>query len=284
MKNMAKAERPKSAMAMLPPRPFRPSGKVAQTAFRPATREGNSSIPTVNHFSADLGILKIRYFQNCCLGRDILALPQRIVLKQKTALYVVDGSWIGPSSLRKGKLFHAPSMQQSRQAKVSFDATRLVIKSVLLIALLGELFFDGPGLGPHGRIFDRHLIFDRGWSGPRPALDQVQVLARAFKIGLRAEVCHVDDEGVALSVAARIAIPLTDIGGQVRAAVHDNVALPPLALADVVEDRDAAGRLHDPPVAAGPASKLGQPAGQAAVRQVAVLRTVMAVDRYDVVA
>jgi len=35
---------------------------VAQTAFRPATREGNSSIPTVNHFSADLGILKIRYF------------------------------------------------------------------------------------------------------------------------------------------------------------------------------------------------------------------------------
>src|SRR5215468_10568682 len=89
-------------------------------------------------------------------GRDIRALPQRIVLKQKTALYVVDSSWIGTSSLRKSELFHAPSMQQSGQAKVSFDAARLVIKSVLLVALLGELFFDGPGLSPHGRIFDGH--------------------------------------------------------------------------------------------------------------------------------
>src|SRR5262249_60225445 len=80
------------------------------------------------------------------------------------------------------------------------------------------------------------------------------------------------------------AIVLRDVGGRVGGAVYDMVALPPLALAGVVEDRGAAGRRHDPPVAAGPASKLGQPAGQAAVRQVAVLRTVMAVDRYDVVA
>src|ERR1700693_1380766 len=69
-----------------------------------------------------------------------------------------------------------------------------------------------------------------------------------------------------------------------RACVHDNVALPPLPLAYVVEDRDAAGCLHDPPVAAGPASELGQPAGQAAGRQFAALRTIVAVDRNRVVA
>jgi hypothetical protein len=52
-------------MAILPPRPFRGSGKAAQTAFKPARRDGKSLIHTVNHFSDDLGILKIshgRYF------------------------------------------------------------------------------------------------------------------------------------------------------------------------------------------------------------------------------
>src|ERR1700680_2785951 len=105
------------------------------------------------------------------------ALPQRIVLKQKTTLYVVYGSRIGTSSLRKGEIFHAPSMQQPREAKVSFDAARLVIKSVLLIALLGELFLDGPWPRPHGRIFDRYSVFERGWPGARPALDPMHVLA-----------------------------------------------------------------------------------------------------------
>ena len=87
--------------------------------------------------------------------------------------------------------------------------------------------------------------------GARPALDQVQVLARALEIGLRTEVRHVDDERVALPVAARVAVPLADVGRQMRASVHDDVALPALALAHVVEDRDAARRLHDPAEAAG---------------------------------
>ena len=59
MKNGAKADSPKSAMAILPPRPFRGSGKAAQTAFKLAKRDGKSFIPTVNHSSGDLGILKI---------------------------------------------------------------------------------------------------------------------------------------------------------------------------------------------------------------------------------
>src|SRR5262249_31371761 len=57
----------------------------------------------------------------------VIGLPQRSGVQQKTALDVVYGSGIGTASLRKNDLFHAPSPQQSREAKVSFDAARLVI-------------------------------------------------------------------------------------------------------------------------------------------------------------
>ncbi|MGO9772503.1 MAG: hypothetical protein ACLPSW_23725 [Roseiarcus sp.] len=62
MKNIAKAERPKSAISILPPRPFRVSGKVAHTAFKPETREGKTCIPTMNQTFADSRILKMRNF------------------------------------------------------------------------------------------------------------------------------------------------------------------------------------------------------------------------------
>src|SRR5215831_16490685 len=104
--------------------------------------------------------------------RETGVLPQRIVLKQKTAFYVVYGSRIGPASLRKGQFFYAPSVQQSRKAEVSFDAARLVIKPVLLVALLGELFLHGPRPRPYGRIFDRDLVCKRGRASPCEALDQ----------------------------------------------------------------------------------------------------------------
>src|SRR5215471_2529197 len=103
-------------------------------------------------------------------------LPQRVFLKYKTTVRVVSGCRIRTASLRKGELLHPPSMQQPREAKVSFDAARLVIKSVLLVALPGELLLNGPGLSPHGRIFDGHDVFKRSRPGPRPALDQMQVL------------------------------------------------------------------------------------------------------------
>src|ERR1700693_4860814 len=59
MKNIAKADSPKSAIAILPPRPFRESAKVAQTAFKCAKSDGNSFIHMVNHFPTDLGIPKM---------------------------------------------------------------------------------------------------------------------------------------------------------------------------------------------------------------------------------
>jgi hypothetical protein len=62
MKNIEKAETPKSEISILPPRPFRASGKVAQTAFRPARREGKICIPTLNQTFADSRIPQISKF------------------------------------------------------------------------------------------------------------------------------------------------------------------------------------------------------------------------------
>src|SRR6266852_7850483 len=112
-------------------------------------------------------------------------LLQRILLNGQHATHVVRGSRIGTSSLCEGAVFHAPSAQQPRQAIVPFDAARLVIHSVLLVALPGELLLGGPGFSPHRRIFDRDLVCEGPWPGAGPALDQVQVLARADEIGFR---------------------------------------------------------------------------------------------------
>jgi hypothetical protein len=47
-------------------------------------------------------------------------------------------------------------------------------------------------------------------TGPGPALDKMQILPRALIISLRAEVRHIDDEAIALPMAARVAVPLAD--------------------------------------------------------------------------
>src|SRR6516225_8773090 len=67
-----------------------------------------------------------------------------------------------------------------------------------------------------------------------------------------------------------------------RASVHDDIALPPLALTHVVEHRDAAGRLHDASEAyaigdRAERAELGQPDHQAAHCERGVLRTVVAI-------
>src|SRR5271167_4803677 len=70
MKNIANADRPKSAAAMLPPRPLRRSGKVAQTACNSDRREGKSCIPALNQTFADSRILKISKFRTFRIAVD----------------------------------------------------------------------------------------------------------------------------------------------------------------------------------------------------------------------
>src|SRR6266852_947828 len=79
MKNIAKADRPKSAIAILPPRPFRGSGKVAQTAFKSARRDGKSFTHMANHVFNDLGIPKISptaTFRIAAIWPDGLTMPR----------------------------------------------------------------------------------------------------------------------------------------------------------------------------------------------------------------
>jgi len=86
---------------------------------------------------------------------------------------------------------HAPSMQQPRQTIVAFNAARLGIESVLLVALLREFLFESPWPRPHGRILDGDARGEGHLTGAGPALNQVQVLARSKDIGFRTEVGHV---------------------------------------------------------------------------------------------
>src|SRR5277367_6788029 len=79
MKNIANADRPKSVGAMLPPRPFRGSGKVAQTACNSDRREGKSCIPTVNQTFADSRILKISKFRTFRIAVASLGSPIRLL-------------------------------------------------------------------------------------------------------------------------------------------------------------------------------------------------------------
>src|SRR5580704_17984433 len=78
MKNIANADRPKSVAAMLPPRPLRRSGKVAQTACSSYRREGKSCIPTLNQTFADSRILKISKFRTFRIAgrqRFVISVP-----------------------------------------------------------------------------------------------------------------------------------------------------------------------------------------------------------------
>src|ERR1700675_4667834 len=73
MKNIANADRPKSVGAMLPPRPLRGSGKVAQTACNSDRREGKSCIRTLNQTFADSRILKISKFRTFRIAAEVVA-------------------------------------------------------------------------------------------------------------------------------------------------------------------------------------------------------------------
>src|SRR5262249_27015664 len=157
-------------------------------------------------------------------------------------------------------------MQQSGETIVAFQAPRLGINPVLFVALSAEFLSHGPWPRPHSRIFYRDLVGEGLWPGARPALDEMQILARSEYIGLRTEIGHVDHEGVAFPMTARVAEPLTDVGRQVRTAAHHDVTLPPLTLTHVIENRDAARGLHDLAETAGGAAEFRQPRGQAALR------------------
>src|SRR5262249_45073809 len=132
-----------------------------------------------------------------CEGSD-LWIPYNLGADVNESAHIVLGCRMRTPLIGEGEVCLARREQHRWQGVVSFDAARLVIDAILLVALPGELLFDGPGPRPNCRVFDGDLIGERVRAGPRPALDEVQVLARALIVNLRAEVCHIDDERITL--------------------------------------------------------------------------------------
>ena len=201
---------------------------------------------------------------------------------KSVALSLVAGCGPRPSANASSSA-RAPRIRPGRPI-VSFDAARLGIDPVLLVALPRELLLHGPRPRPHRRILDGHHIFERVGPVRVQRSTRCRFSREPWKSVLGLKFVTSTTSVSPSQWPRESPIPLADVGRQMRAAVHHDVALPALALADVVEHRDAAGRLHDAAEAAGRGAELGQPEGQAAVRQRAVLRTVMAVHARRVVA
>src|SRR5439155_23644150 len=88
------------------------------------------------------------------------------------------------------------------------------------------------------------------------------------------EARHVDTQRVALPSTPRIAPPLMQVRGEMRAVRQRDDTLPGLSLPGVVEDRHAAPRLHDLREEAGAAAEVRQTHGHTPLAHAAVFRTV----------
>src|SRR5262252_8162615 len=75
------------------------------------------------------------FFFPALAGRRLLLLQRiRLLISRRVVL----GQRVGSFSLRKGAVFEARRLHHRGKAFVSFDAARLVINLVLLLALPGE--------------------------------------------------------------------------------------------------------------------------------------------------
>src|SRR5262245_62925150 len=85
-------------------------------------------------------------------------LPQRIVFDTHEIRGIVFCCRMRAATLLVRYLFGARSAHQARMTVISFDAARLGVEPVRLLALPGELLFAGPPTRPHRRIFDRRCV------------------------------------------------------------------------------------------------------------------------------
>ena len=116
----------------------------------PSSPQGSKSL-RVSEWSASFHGLRVRRQKvhlsrrTSAASRPRRAVPvQNVLLRRQRVLQnlgiyeirrVVRGRGIGTASRRKGGVFRAPPVQQARQTIVAFEAARLGIKPVLLIAL-----------------------------------------------------------------------------------------------------------------------------------------------------
>src|SRR5229473_4739915 len=144
---------------------------------------------------------------------------------------------------------NALSCERARQftnhREIPLVTPRFLIDPIELVALLGIFLFDGPRLRPRGRIVHRDDVLDCVRAGAGPAFDQMQVVEGSVKVPLGCEIGDVDDQRVVLPPTARIPPPRADVGGQMRGRRDGDDAMPSLALARVIENRDGSWRLDN---------------------------------------
>src|SRR2546428_7936972 len=102
---------------------------------------------------------------------------------------------------------------------------------------------SAPRSGPRGRIGRRELVDDPVVAHAREAFDHVQGGAGSLEGGLLVEVRRLDNQGVTLPPAARVAGPLADPFGEMRPFVRGND--PRQAGGQLAEHNDIAWRLEN---------------------------------------
>src|SRR5207302_3878088 len=112
---------------------------------------------------------------------------------------------------------HASSTESIRQWIVRL-VTRVLVE---LPTNLGDGQFPRPRFGPHSRIFHGELVEDRVFVGAREPLDHMQILSSPERAQI-SEIGRVDHQRIGLPMTDRVAIPLADAFGYMRAAVRGN--------------------------------------------------------------
>src|ERR1700704_3654617 len=133
----------------------------------------------------------------------------------------------------------ASGAQDVPKAVVAFVARILERR---LRRILREVHRERPRLRPRRRVLVAHRPLNGLRRGRPEPFDEAQLLARAPIRGALEEVRGLDDQGVAVPAAARIAHIGTDAGSNVRAAVKRNDTR---LMDHLVADGHEAGTLMD---------------------------------------
>src|SRR5262245_30060323 len=145
--------------------------------------------------------------------------------------------WLGSLLLRKRFLI-SRAAQNIHQRVVPFVAR------VLEDALVGlrHRYGRAPRTRERGRVVHGELVQQRVLVDASETLDEMELVVSPAKTGPAVEVRRVDDERVALPLAARIAQPRPHAGRDVRTAVQRN---DPRVVNHLVGDDDVARHLKD---------------------------------------
>src|SRR5688572_4330184 len=143
-----------------------------------------------------------------------------------------------PPGPGRGALFLAGAAEDALHAVVALVAR--VLEQLLAGVHVGNR--ERPRPGERAGIGDGHAVVDLARADAGEALDQLQVLGRAAVKHLVGEVAGLDHERVAVPARHRVAHPLADRPGDVRAPVGRDHAR---AAQHLDLDRDEAGALGD---------------------------------------